>query len=392
MRNTNFAKPMFVMILIITGIIIATVLKITSSFLIPITLAVLFAFVFYPLCRRLSSMHIPWMLSIVIVLLLSISILYGIINLLASSLSSIVEVYPKYEARFNSLYRLISTTFQLPFDENQSLWRNVWSSLSSQMKETLQTMALSLSSSILSAVKVLGVMILFLIFLLIEMNPRLAKNKINAAFPDLAFKTKIKNIISKTMKDVSHYLSIKFFISLMTGILVGLTTLIARMDFPVVWGFLAFVLNFIPNFGSIISWAMTTLFAAIVFAPSWGQVIIVSILVITINMVLGSFIEPRWEGEDLGLSPFVILASLSFWSWMWGFIGMILAVPLMVVLKIAFENSSILYPISVLLGNGKVDAAESPGAKKDDEKKPEADMGTDVEKSSDIQEQTQETE
>ena len=103
----------------------------------------------------------------------------------------------------------------------------------------------------------------------------------------------------------------------------------------------------------------------------------------------------------------MILASLSFWSWMWGFIGMILAVPLMVVLKIAFENSSILYPISVLLGNGKVDAAESPGAKKDDakkddakkddakkddEKKPEADMGTDVEKSSDIQEQTQETE
>ena len=71
----------------------------------------------------------------------------------------------------------------------------------------------------------------------------------------------------------------------------------------------------------------------------------------TINMVLGNIIEPRIEGQNLGLSPFVILVSLTFWGWMWGFIGMILAVPLTVILKIIFENTTVLKPIAILLGN-----------------------------------------
>ena len=71
----------------------------------------------------------------------------------------------------------------------------------------------------------------------------------------------------------------------------------------------------------------------------------------TINMVLGNIIEPRIEGQNLGLSPFVILVSLTFWGWMWGFIGMILAVPVMVILKIICENVSYLHGIAILIGN-----------------------------------------
>ena len=79
--------------------------------------------------------------------------------------------------------------------------------------------------------------------------------------------------------------------------------------------------------------------------------VLVVVSVLAINFILGNIIEPRWEGSDLGLSPFIILVSLSFWGWMWGFIGMILAVPLTVILKIIFENTTVLKPVAILLGN-----------------------------------------
>ena len=68
-------------------------------------------------------------------------------------------------------------------------------------------------------------------------------------------------------------------------------------------------------------------------------------------MVLGNFIEPRIEGHNLGISPFVILVMLSLWGWMWGFVGMILAVPLTVIIKIICENIPLLHPVAILLGN-----------------------------------------
>ena len=164
-------------------------------------------------------------------------------------------------------------------------------------------------------------------------------------------KRKIKIITRKTIYQVTHYISIKFLISLMTGFLVFLATFLIKMDFAIVWGFLAFILNFIPNFGSIISWLLTTLFAVLEFYPEWWKIFYIAILILAINMILGNFVEPRWEGSDLGLSPFVILVSLSIWGWMWGFVGMILAVPMMVIIKIFCENIELLNPIAILLGN-----------------------------------------
>ncbi|MBQ1591740.1 MAG: AI-2E family transporter, partial [Treponema sp.] len=87
--------------------------------------------------------------------------------------------------------------------------------------------------------------------------------------------------------------------------------------------------------------------------PEWGLVLFIGIATVSINMILGNIIEPRWEGSDLGISPFIILVSLSFWGWMWGFLGMILAVPLMVIIKIVCENIELLQPFAVIIGTNK---------------------------------------
>jgi predicted PurR-regulated permease PerM len=122
------------------------------------------------------------------------------------------------------------------------------------------------------------------------------------------------------------------------------------LDFAIIRGFLAFVLNFIPNFGSIFSGIITTGFSIIQFWPDPVNMVIIGIIMLGVNMILGNVVEPRVQGRNLGLSPFLILASLSIWGWMWGFSGMILAVPMMAILKIICENVEMLKPISVLMG------------------------------------------
>ena len=145
-------------------------------------------------------------------------------------------------------------------------------------------------------------------------------------------------------------MSIKFIISLITGIIIFVAAFAIGLDFPIVWGFLAFVMNFIPTFGSIASCGLTIIFSILQFYPDFSRVIIIALVLVLTNMILGNIVEPRWEGADLGLSPFIILVSLSFWGWMWGFLGMILAVPLTVIVKIICENVDILKPIAIIIG------------------------------------------
>ena len=280
-------------------------------------------------------------------------------TVLVSSISSVVKVYPSYEYKFNALsekatqlYKEFCQTMNIEYDEQVSIWHTLLNSLNINLKSALQNVY-SLGTSVLSLVKTILILVLFMVFLLIELDPKNSGYKIDTAFLNTGTRSKVKSVIATTIHDVTHYLSIKFLISLITGFGVWLVCMIIGLEFPVIWGILAFLLNFIPTIGSIISWAITTVFAILQFTPSWGPIIFIAIIVLAINMVLGNIVEPRWEGQDLGLSPFVILVSLSFWGWMWGFTGMVLAVPLMVILKICFENSPYLKPVAILLGSGK---------------------------------------
>ena len=178
----------------------------------------------------------------------------------------------------------------------------------------------------------------------------MTNRKISYAFADRA-KGKILRMIRRIILDIVHYISIKFFISLTTGILVFFVALIFGMDFAVLWAFLAFVLNFIPTFGSIFSCGLTTTFALLQFYPSYSKIVAILILMILINFMLGNIIEPRVQGKNLGLSPFVIIVSLSLWGYIWGMVGMIIAVPMTVIIKIISENISYLHPLAILLGN-----------------------------------------
>ena len=127
-------------------------------------------------------------------------------------------------------------------------------------------------------------------------------------------------------------------------------TSIVKLDFAFLWGVIAFVLNFIPNFGSIVSGVLTTAFALVQFWGDVSKIVYVGIVMLSVNMILGNLVEPKLQGDQLGISPFSILVSLSLWGFLWGFAGLIFAGPIMAIIKIVADNIG-LKTVSVLLQN-----------------------------------------
>jgi AI-2 transport protein TqsA len=147
---------------------------------------------------------------------------------------------------------------------------------------------------------------------------------------------------------LNRYVAIKTATSLATGICVGIWAMITGIDYAILWALLAFLLNYIPNLGSIFAAVPAILMALIQYGP--GRALVVMIGYLIINVVISNFLEPRFMGRGLGLSTLSVFFSLVVWAWVFGPLGMLLAVPLTITLKIAFESGSETHWIGVLLG------------------------------------------
>ena len=148
-------------------------------------------------------------------------------------------------------------------------------------------------------------------------------------------------------QQVQKYLVIKTAISAWTGLVVGLWVAALGLDFALLWGLVAFILNFIPNLGSIIAAIPAVLLALVQFGPARAGVIALGY--VAINLIFGNFVEPLLMGRRLGLSTLVVFVSLVFWGWVWGPIGMLFSVPLTMVVKIALENTKDFRWVAVML-------------------------------------------
>jgi AI-2 transport protein TqsA len=147
---------------------------------------------------------------------------------------------------------------------------------------------------------------------------------------------------------VKQYLAIKSMVSLATGLLVWLMLWILDVDYPLLWGALAFLFNYIPNIGSFLAAIPACLLAFVLHGT--GIALIAAAGYAVINVVMGSVIEPRFMGRSLGLSTLVVFISLVFWGWVLGPVGMVLSVPLTMILRIALESREGGHWLAVLLG------------------------------------------
>jgi predicted PurR-regulated permease PerM len=154
----------------------------------------------------------------------------------------------------------------------------------------------------------------------------------------------------KMSESVNRYIAIKTLTSVATGIAIGLWLAITGVDYPFLWALLAFLLNYVPNIGSIIAAIPAVLLALVQFGI--GTALITALGFVIVNIVIGSLIEPKFMGRGLGLSTLVVFLSLVFWGWVLGPVGMLLSVPLTMILKIALESNDDTRWIAIILGAG----------------------------------------
>ena len=154
--------------------------------------------------------------------------------------------------------------------------------------------------------------------------------------------------VQSFLDSVNQYLVIKTWISLATGIVVSIWLSVLGVDYPLLWGLLAFLFNYVPNIGSIIAAVPAVLLALVQLGAD--SALYTGLGYIVINIVMGNVIEPRFMGKGVGLSTLIVFISLVFWGWLLGPVGMLLSVPLTMIVKLALEANPNTQWIAVLLG------------------------------------------
>lgn len=329
---------------------VGVVFDAAQAVLVPLIIAWLFSYILAPVVNFLVDHKVPVGPATFVVLLLLLGVCYLSGLFIYARVTGFAEEFPKYQDQLNvisaDIYSKLDQRFKLPavaqFDVNWTKW--------------VGNQLMTLSGSFARFLGNLVLVLIFLVFMLL--GKPFFGCKVQAAFPTSQSR-RITRIIGSIARQIGRYLTIKVVVSLVTGFLVWLSCILIRVDFPVTWGVLAFFLNFIPTVGSFIASIPPIILALVQFYPSYWQSIAAAICMLSIQQVMGSFIEPKVQGDNLNLSPVVILIALIFMGWLWGAVGALLSVPMAVAVKIVCENIEGLKPISIMMGSGKTYARDS---------------------------------
>jgi AI-2 transport protein TqsA len=342
--NSSFQSPAAHFLLMAAAFIVVVAgMRAAESILVPLLIACFLAIISASPVFWLRQKGIPLSIAASLVVLGVLGIGFLFILIIGSSIDDFSRAIPRYQTKLTEeieplMLSIQSLGFQLDKDMlMKSLNPGASMRLAAQMLSGLGGI---LTNSFL--------ILLTVVFILFEASS--IQHKVQSAFDDPEG-TLVQ--LKKITHGVNQYLGIKTLVSLGTGVIVAIWVAVLGIDFPVIWGLLAFLLNYIPNLGSIIAAIPPVLLGYIQHGV--GRAIMVAVGFVVISGVLGNMLEPKLMGRRLGLSTLVVFLSLIFWGWVWGPVGMLLSVPMTMVVKIALENSPTTRWISVLLDS------EAPG-------------------------------
>ncbi len=340
--ENNYSKLILVNITILTIIAISYLLFLWSSLILPFVIALLVSFWIISVSGFFEKI---WMNKFFSYLFSALSffifffLVWWIINTNINEIAT-PENITKYQNRLESLATpILDYLTKFNIDEwaiKQKLLKNVdFTTLFGNITWAIGTILSSAS-----------LIIIYVLFILLEY--RFFKEKIELMSANPIKRAKTSSIIKKIKNDVKAYFMIKTLTSVTTGILTYITLIAFRVDFALFWAFSIFILNFIPTVWSIIWVWIVAIFAVIQFG---FNILLLSLLLILvwIQILIWNIIEPRLMWSKLNLSPLVILLSLWLWGSIWGVVGMLLSVPIMVIINIVLSKFDSTKPISILL-------------------------------------------
>lgn len=292
--------------------------------------------------------HIPSVIAVLIVMAGMISIIILISAQIGSSFSNFLNQLPLFQSSIREqVLELSAYLSSKGFSGTQKLL------LDYVKPEVLLKLTASLLSGLSSVLSDLALVLLTVTFIMLEASSFPIKLRAVLGDPKQKF-PKFTGFVN----DMRRYMVIKTLISLATGILIAFWLYILDVDYPILWGFIAFLLNYIPNIGSIIASIPALILAFIQFGI--GSAVLVAVGYIAVNLIIGNVVEPRLMGRKFGLSTLVVFISLVFWGSLLGLVGAILSVPLTMTLKFVFENNENTKWIAVLLRSEKSDELSVP--------------------------------
>jgi len=345
MKNKITEQSQAVKLLVIAAsfVIIVAGMKAAESIIVPFLLALFIAIIASPPYFWLQEKGLPKALAMLIVIFAFLFVISVIGLLIGTSIHDFTSKLPLYETKLRlQIQEVIAWLTSAGILKEQINLNDMFnpSAVFQIVANTLNEVSGLFANGFL--------ILLMIIFMLLEVSSLPAKLKKMFNDPETSIKR-----VNSISENINKYIAIKTAISIGTGLLVTIFLLIIGVDYPVLWGVLAFALNFIPTIGSIIALIPAVLLTIVQLG--FGDALIVLIGYVVINTIMGNILEPRLMGKGLGLSTLVVFISLIFWGWVLGPVGMLLSVPLTITIKIILDSSEETRWFAVLLGPEKTD-------------------------------------
>jgi predicted PurR-regulated permease PerM len=317
-------------------LVLATLIVKTLSFLfIPLSVALLIFFALGMPLEFLRRLGVPGWLRILLVVSVVLGSMYLIGWLVQANVLECVAQRPVIEQQLSGHAARILQYFGMSLEQGKEMMGAFFGGAEGGKKlEPLGSFLHAAGGSFFHFLGSTVWVVLFLIFMLAEREG--LQGRLHNAFGKRRAE-KIIKIGGRISLAVEEYLGLKTLISLLVGGLTAVALWLFGVEFALLWGLLTFLLNFIPNIGALIATIPPVVLALFQF-DSLGLALFVAGVLVSIHLVVGNYLEPKIMGRGLDLSPLVVLFSLVFWGWMWGGVGMLLAVPITAAVKIAMEE------------------------------------------------------
>ena len=328
-----------------------------KALILPFVVAVVFWYLIAALARTYGRLgtwgyRVPDWLAMTFAILSFVALLVAFVDLTRSNIEQVVAAAPSYQA---NLERLVNDAVallglgQIPTVDE----------LGKQID--LGALAGRLASGVAGFAGNVGVILVYVIFLLIEQKGFGAKIEALVAH-DPRKVARIRRVLGRINADVRTYIWVKTLLSAATGGISYAVMIAVGVDLAAFWAVLIFLLNYIPTIGSILGIVCPALLTLVQFEDPLTPFLVVTSLLAITQIVLGNAIEPRMMGRSLSISPLVILVSLMLWGSVWGVIGMFLSVPITVIAMIVMAQFEPTRPVAILLSSdGNVSHLDDDG-------------------------------
>lgn len=321
-----------------------------EAILVPFFLATMLAIICATPLTWMERRGVPTLVAVTIIVIGLLAIGTSTGTLIGTSLIEFTSSLPAYQARLQrEMTGLVAWLTAHGMEVSSQLLTDAFD------PGQLLRVAARIFTGVGDVLSKIALILIITVFILLEVAGFSSKIRAASTDPDRQFAR-----LARITENVRHYLALKTAISLATGVLVAVWLRILGVDYALLWGLLAFLLNYIPSIGSIIAAIPAVLLAFLQMGA--GTSLVAALGYLLINTVIGNFIEPRVMGQGVGLSTLVVFLSLVFWGWVLGPVGMLLSVPLTMILKIILEEDEGTRWISVLLGPrpSETSAADAP--------------------------------